>query len=110
MATMKAVRLHQFGDPDVLVYEDAPKPEPKDGEVLIQVAAAGINPVDAMVEKGAMEKEVTHTLPLIPGWDVAGTIEALGPGVTNFTVGDAVFAFADIRRDGAYARAIASNW
>jgi len=106
MATMKAVRLHQFGDPDVLVYEDAPKPEPKDGEVLIQVAAAGINPVDAMVEKGAMEKEVTHTLPLIPGWDVAGTIEALGPGVTNFTVGDAVFAFADIRRDGAYAEFI----
>ncbi len=67
MATMKAVRLHKFGDPDVLVYEDAPKPEPKDGEVLIKVAAAGVNPVDAMVEKGAMEKEVPHSLPLIPG-------------------------------------------
>ncbi len=106
MATMKAVRLHQFGDPDVLVYEDAPKPEPKDGEVLIKVVAAGINPVDAMVEKGAMEKEVPHSLPLIPGWDVAGTVEALGPGVTNLAASDAVFAFADIRRDGAYAEFI----
>ena len=107
MATMKAVRFHTFGDPDVLVYEDAPKPESKDGEVLIQVAAAGINPVDAMVESGAMEKEVSHSLPLIPGWDVAGTIAALGPGVTGFAVGDAVFAFADIRHDGAYAEFIA---
>ena len=107
MATMKAVRIHKFGDPEVLIYEDAPRPEPKDGEVLIKVAAAGINPVDAMIEKGAMEKEVSHTLPLIPGWDVAGTIEALGPGVTNFAAGDAVFSFADVRRDGAYAEFIA---
>jgi len=103
MTTMKAVRIHEFGGPDKLKYEDAPKPEPKEGEVLIKVEAAGINPVDGMVEKGAMEKEVPHPLPLIPGWDVAGTVEALGPGVTAFAAGDAVFAFADIRRDGAYA-------
>ncbi len=103
MADMKAVRIHQFGGPEVLVYEDAPKPEPKDGEVLIKVAASGINPVDAMIEAGAMEQMAKHTLPLIPGWDVAGTVEAFGAGVTGFTAGDAVFAFADIRRDGTYA-------
>ncbi len=103
MTTMKAIRIHQFGGPEALTYEDAPKPEPKDGEVLIKVAAAGINPVDAMVEAGAMEHVVKHTLPLVPGWDVAGTVEAFGPGVTGFTTGDAVFACADFRRDGAYA-------
>ena len=103
MTTMKAVRFHKFGGPEVLVYEDAPQPEPKEGEVLVKVAAAAINPVDSAVESGMMEKMVSHTLPLIPGWDVAGTVETLGPGVTSFQAGDPVFAFADIRRDGTYA-------
>ncbi len=103
MATMKAVRIHEFGGPDALVYEDAPKPEPKEGEVLVKVAAAGINPVDAIIEAGAMKQMAKHTLPLIPGWDVAGTVEAFGPSVTGFTAGDTVFAFADARRDGTYA-------
>jgi NADPH:quinone reductase-like Zn-dependent oxidoreductase len=103
MATMKAVRLHEFGGPERLKYENAPKPEPKDGEVLIKVAASGINPIDWKVGEGMMEKMVKHPLPLIPGWDVAGTVEALGPGVTAFAVGDAVFAMADNQRDGTYA-------
>ena len=101
--TMKAVRIHEFGGPDKLVYEDAPKPEATEGEVLIQVTAAGINPVDAVIESGAFEQQGAHTLPLIPGWDVAGTVAAVGPGVSQFSVGDAVFAFADARRNGAYA-------
>lgn len=104
--TMKAVRIHGFGGPDKLVYEDAPKPEVKDGEVLIKIEATGINPVDGMIGSGAMEAMVKHSLPLILGWDVAGTIEAVGPGITNFSVGDAVFAFADIRVNGAYAEYI----
>ena len=107
MTTMKAVRIHQFGGPENLVYEDAPKPEAKDGEVLIKIAAAGINPVDSMIEAGKMEAMVKHTLPLTLGWDLAGTIEAAGPGVSNFSVGDAVFAYADIRVNGAYAEYIA---
>ncbi|MGI4789902.1 MAG: NADP-dependent oxidoreductase [Janthinobacterium lividum] len=106
MATMKAARIHQFGGPENLIYEDAPKPEPKDGEVLIKVAAAGINPIDWKVGEGEMEQRVKHPLPLIPGWDVAGTVEALGIGVTAFTIGDAVFAMADNQRDGAYAEYI----
>lgn len=104
--TMKAVRIHEFGGPDKLVYEDAPKPEPKDGEVLIKIAAAGINPVDGMIGSGKMEAMIKHTLPLILGWDAAGTIEAVGPGVTHFQPGDAVFAYGDIRVNGAYAEYI----
>lgn len=105
--TMKAVRIHEFGGPDKLVYEDAPKPEAKDGEVLIKIAAAGINPVDSMIGAGKMEAMVHHTLPLILGWDAAGTVEAVGAGVTNFAPGDAVFAYADIRVNGACAEYIA---
>lgn len=101
--TMKAVRIHEFGGPDKLVYEDAPKPEAQDGEVLIKIAAAGINPVDSMVGAGKMEEMVKHTLPLVLGWDVAGTVEAVGLGVTSLKPGDAVFAMADIRVNGAYA-------
>ena len=107
MATMKAIRIHEFGGPDKLVYEDAPKPEPKDGEVLIKIAASGINPVDWVIGSGAFEQMVSHTLPLILGWDAAGTVEAVGPGVTAFSVGDAVFAMADIRFNGTYAEFIA---
>ena len=99
MTTMKAVRIHQFGGPEVLTYEDVPRPEPKEGDVLIKVAAAGVNPIDWKIGSGMMP----HPLPLIPGWDVAGTVEALGPGVSGFTAGEAVFAMADMRRDGAYA-------
>ena len=104
--TMKAVRIHEFGGPENLVYEDAPKPKAKDGEVLIKIAAAGINPVDSMIGSGKMEAMVKHTLPLILGWDAAGTVEAVGAGVTNFAPGDAVFAYADIRVNGAYAEYI----
>jgi NADPH:quinone reductase-like Zn-dependent oxidoreductase len=104
---MKAVRIHTFGGPEALTYEDAPRPEPEDGEVLIRVAAAAVNPVDWMTEMGAMENLAPHTLPLIPGWDVAGTVEALGPNVSTFALGDSVFANADLQRDGAYAEYIA---
>jgi NADPH:quinone reductase-like Zn-dependent oxidoreductase len=103
MAMMKAVRIHEFGGPEALIYEDAPKPEPKEGEVLIRVAAVGINPVDWMTQSGVMEQIVPHSLPLIPGWDVAGVMEAIGPDVSAFKGGDAVFVMADIGHDGAYA-------
>ena len=106
MADMKAVRIHEFGSPDVLKYEDAPKPEPKNGEVLVKLVAAGVNPVDSIIESGAMEQIVKHTLPLIPGWDIAGTVEALGPDVTSLIAGAAVFAYGDIRQNGAYAEYI----
>lgn len=107
MATMKAVRIHEYGGPEVLRLEDAPIPVPAAGEVLIRVHAAGINPVDWKIREGRLRGRVEHRLPLILGWDVAGVIEALGPGVTQFKIGDAVYARPDIARDGGYAEYIA---
>ncbi|HLA74733.1 MAG TPA: NADP-dependent oxidoreductase [Gammaproteobacteria bacterium] len=103
MTTMKAVRIHNYGGPEVLVYEDVPRPAPKRGEVLIRVHAAGVNPVDWKIRSGRLQGRVDHHLPLILGWDVAGVIETLGEGVTTLQVGDAVYARPDIARDGAYA-------
>jgi NADPH:quinone reductase-like Zn-dependent oxidoreductase len=104
MTTMNAVQIHQFGGPEVLTYEEAPKPEPKEGEVLIKVAATAINPIDWKIREGAMEQIMPHTLPLILGGDVAGTVDTLGSGVTKFAVGDAVFAMASA---GTYAEYVA---
>lgn len=100
---MKAVRIHAFGGPELLKYEDAPRPEPAAGEVCIRVRAAGVNPFDGKIRSGAFEEAMAHPLPLILGWDVAGDVAALGPGVTSFAVGDPVYALADYARDGAYA-------
>ena len=103
MATMKAVRLHEFGGPDVLQYEDAPRPEPGPGEVLIRVRASSVNPADWKIREGYFEKMIPHTLPLILGLDAAGVVEAAGPGVTEFRVGDEVYANVGMTRDGSYA-------
>ncbi|MCA0457272.1 MAG: NADP-dependent oxidoreductase [Chloroflexi bacterium] len=91
---MKAVRMHGFGDADVLVYEDAPRPEASAGEVLVRVHAAGVNPADWQSRWGGDELLAPATLPLIPGWDVSGVVEAVGEGVTAFKVGDAVYGMA----------------
>jgi NADPH:quinone reductase-like Zn-dependent oxidoreductase len=96
-ATMKAVVAHEFGGPEVLKYEDAPRPQPKENEVLVRVMAAGVNPVDTYVRNG---KFGTPTLPVIPGRDIAGIIEELGPGATKFKKGDAVYGNVN---NGGYA-------
>ena len=103
MATMKAVRIHEYGGPEVLVYEDAPRPQAERGEVLVQVHAAGINPVDWKVRQGLAKDSLHHHLPLILGWDVSGVVEAVGRGVRRLKVGDEVYSRPDIMRDGAYA-------
>jgi NADPH:quinone reductase-like Zn-dependent oxidoreductase len=100
---MKAVRFHTYGSPDVLVYEDAPRPTAGDGEVLIRVHASSVNPVDCAIRAGYMKAYFNHTLPLIPGTDVAGVVEAIGAGVTNFAPGDSVYARAGVYRDGTNA-------
>lgn len=94
--TMKAIRLHAFGGPEVLRYEDAPMPEPKPGEVLVRVHAAGINPPDWYLRDGyAMlppEWRPRMPLPVIPGSDVSGVVEAVADDVERFSVGDEVYA------------------
>jgi len=103
MVTMKAVRIHEYGDVDVLRYEAAPRPEPAADEVLIKVHATSVNPVDWKIRKGWLKDFIPHRLPLILGWDVAGVVEQTGSQVSDFQVGDAVYARPDLTRDGAYA-------
>jgi NADPH:quinone reductase-like Zn-dependent oxidoreductase len=104
---MKAIRMHSYGGPEVLQYEDAPRPRLQEGEVLIRVHAAGVNPLDWKVRSGSLKGFIQHQLPLTPGWDVSGVVEEVGPGVSQFMKGDKVFAMADPTRDGAYADYIA---
>ena len=106
MRTMKTVCIYSYGGPEVVVYEDAPRPHPVVGEVLVQVHAAGINPVDWKIREGHLREMLHHTLPLVLGWDVSGVLVAVGPGVTRLKVGDEVFSRPDISRDGAYAEFI----
>jgi NADPH:quinone reductase-like Zn-dependent oxidoreductase len=107
MVTMKAVRMHGYGGPEVLKYEDVPRPETATGDVLVRVHAAGVNPVDWKIRAGMTRGFLDFPLPLILGWDFSGTIEQVGPGVTGWKVGDEVYARPDIRRAGAYAEYIA---
>ena len=104
METMKAVRIHRYGGPEVLVYEDAPRPEPGPGELLIKVMAAGVNPVDWKIREGRLQNRLKFPLPFIPGWDVSGIVAGSGPGVTRFKEGDEVYAHPHFSPNGAYAQ------
>jgi NADPH:quinone reductase-like Zn-dependent oxidoreductase len=101
--TMKAIRIHNYGGPEVLQYEDAPRPEPQAGEVLVRVQAAGVNPIDWKIREGHMKDFWSHKFPLILGWDTSGKVEEVGPGVSRFKIGDEVYSVSDPTRDGAYA-------
>ena len=107
MKTMKAVVIHSYGGREVLVSEDMPVPEITDDEVLIRVHAAGVNPVDWKVRAGYLSEMLPYEFPLILGWDVSGTVAKAGSKVTRLSVGDEVYALADISRNGAYAEFIA---
>jgi NADPH:quinone reductase-like Zn-dependent oxidoreductase len=100
---MKAVRFHQYGDPVVLRYEDVDQPVPGAGQVRVRVAATSFNPADANIRAGLMLKCIPVTLPHTPGIDVAGTVDALGAGVTGVQVGDQVVGFLPTARAGAAA-------
>jgi len=103
MATMKAVRMHKYGGPEVLVYEGAPRPEPAKDEVLIRVQAAGVNPVDWKIRDGFGREFFGHQLPLTPGCDLAGVVESSGADVQGFKKGDAIYGYVNLARCGAYA-------
>src|SRR6516164_8757076 len=102
--TMKAVVIHEYGDPEVLMYEDVPRPEPKDDQLLIRVIAAGVNPVDAMIRSGMFDREGTRAFPIILGGDVAGVVEKVGSKITKFKAGDPVFAYVSLDNSGGYAQ------
>lgn len=104
---MKAVRIHEYGGPDVLRYEDAPLPEIGPDEVLIQVHATSVNPVDWVMREGYFKAFLPLSFPAILGRDVAGVIEAVGPAVTTFQAGDAVYAWVAVGLSGAHAEYVA---
>lgn len=91
---MKAIVMKEYGGPEVLNYGDYPDPTPGPGEVLIKVAAASINPIDLIQRAGGTKAYFPLEFPNVIGWDVSGTVSKLGPGVTDFAVGDRVFAWA----------------
>ena len=92
---MKAVVLHQYGGPKELKYEDFQDPTPGEGEVLVRVAAASINPIDWKIRSGVMKEYFPFEFPAILGRDVSGVVRAVGPGVEGFVPGDKVFALAN---------------
>jgi NADPH:quinone reductase-like Zn-dependent oxidoreductase len=100
---MKAVRFHEFGDSDVLRYEDVEQPVPGAGQVRLRVAGSAFNPVDDGIRGGYLQEPFPVTLPHTPGIDVSGTVDALGDGVTNVAVGDAVIGFLPMTAAGAAA-------
>ena len=101
---MKAVLCKAWGLPDTLVVEDVPTPQPKAGEVLIKIAAASVNYPDVlMIQK---KYQVQPELPFIPGSEVAGTVAALGEGVTNVKLGDRVIAFVGL---GGFAEQVVAK-
>ena len=95
---MKAIVVHAYGGPEALQYEDAPRPQPRENEVLVRVMAAGVNPVDTYMRAGKFGP--SGTLPLIPGRDIAGIVEELGPGAAKFKKGNAVYGYV---LSGGYA-------
>ncbi len=103
MTTMNAVRIHSYGGPEVLVYEEAPRPAPESDEVLIRVHGAGVNPIDWKVRAGYLSAFMPLPLPFILGIDVAGVVEDVGAHVNDFKLGDAVYAWCDVGRNGSYA-------
>jgi NADPH:quinone reductase-like Zn-dependent oxidoreductase len=97
---MQAIRVHQYGESDVLNLETIAQPEPQPNEVLIRVQATGVNPIDWKIRSGSIKESFPMPMPYTPGMDIAGTVEAIGSEVKAFQVGQAVYGELTV---GAYA-------
>ncbi|HTZ32768.1 MAG TPA: NADP-dependent oxidoreductase [Methylomirabilota bacterium] len=98
---MRAAQVSQYGGPDVIQILDVPQPSVGPGQLLVRAHAVGVGPWDALIREG--HSGVPQTLPLIPGSDVAGIVDVLGPGVTGFAVGDQVYGLTNGHFTGGYA-------
>jgi NADPH:quinone reductase-like Zn-dependent oxidoreductase len=101
LAAMMAWRTHEFGPPDVMKFEELPRPAPGTGEVLVRVEAAGVGPWDAWIRAG--KSALPQPLPLTPGSDLSGEIVGVGQGVSGLRAGDQVYGVTNPRFIGAYA-------
>ena len=104
---MKAIVFDHYGGPEVLEMREMPRPGVRPSDVLIEVHAASVNPVDWKIRSGLLNEMVRYDFPLIPGWDVAGIVVETGSEVSGFKKGDAVFSRTDIARNGTYAEYVA---
>ena len=102
---MKAVFYEQHGTADVLQIGERPTPEPQDHEVLVEVVATSVNPIDRRLRSGELQEYITRTFPVVPGWDLAGRIVKVGAKVTDWQIGDEVLglAFTWSIQHGSYA-------
>ena len=100
---MRAVGLRRYGPPEVLEVLEVERPEPGPDGVLIRVAAAWVNPADCLLRSGGLRFVARQKMPFVPGADVAGVVEAVGPDVTRFGVGDPVYAMLPSTAGGGYA-------
>ncbi|WP_167152120.1 NADP-dependent oxidoreductase [Streptomyces sp. MBT27] len=91
---MRALTLAEYGGPELLTVSELPSPTPQAGQILVRTAASGVNPVDLLVRGGAMAANISHPFPLVLGWDLSGTVEAVGAGVDRFAPGDRVVAMS----------------
>ena len=106
---MKAIQVTRFGGPEVLALVDVPKPEPISTEALVEVHAAGVNPVDYKTRRGEGVVASVGSPPFVPGWDVAGVVVSTGYGVTRFSAGDRVFGMPRFpRATGAYSEYVSA--
>ncbi|PZU01856.1 MAG: NADPH:quinone reductase [Gordonia sp. (in: high G+C Gram-positive bacteria)] len=104
---MKAVQFHEVGGPEVLHYEDVEQPTPADGQVRVRVAASAYNAADNGMRAGFLP--IPIVLPHIPGYDVSGTVDALGEGVDDLEVGDNVIGFLPMEHDGGAAEYVTAS-
>jgi NADPH:quinone reductase-like Zn-dependent oxidoreductase len=111
MATslINAIQVHEYGAADQLRLEQIPKPEPGAGEVLVRVRAAGVNPADWKIRSGMFRAFLPTTFPYVPGADLAGVIDQVGPGVTTLQPGQAVFGRGSQGTYAEYALAPATT-
>lgn len=107
---MKAVVYRHYGGPEVLEYTDVPDPKLSQNSVLVRVRAAALNPADHMLQAGLGDSHTDAWFPVIPGWDVAGVVEQVGAGVSEFAPGDEVIGYIrqEILHHGAYAELVSA--
>lgn len=100
---MKAIVIEAYGSSDQLIEKEVPKPTIKDDQVLLELHATSINPIDWKLREGYLQEKLPFEFPIILGWDAAGTIIDVGSHISNFSIGDSVFARPETTANGTYA-------
>ncbi|HUN76765.1 MAG TPA: NADP-dependent oxidoreductase [Steroidobacteraceae bacterium] len=101
MKSVTSARIHQYGGPEVVRIESASLPEPRQGQLLVRVRAAGVNPIDWKIRQGYLQKMMPLPLPFTLGGDFSGTVEAVGPGGSPFTIGEEIYGQAPVMMGGS---------